>query len=36
LLCHCCNCGLGYFKDNQFILQQSIAYLNRVNPTPSN
>jgi hypothetical protein len=35
LLCHCCNFGLGYFKDNPSILQQSIAYLNCVNSTPS-
>jgi hypothetical protein len=35
LLCHCCNFGLGYFKDNQIILKQSIAYLNCDHTTPS-
>jgi hypothetical protein len=27
LLCHHCNCGLGNFTDNVFILQQAIQYL---------
>lgn len=29
LLCHNCNLGLGYFKDNPEILQKAIAYLKR-------
>jgi hypothetical protein len=28
LLCHCCNMGLGYFKDNQDYLHQALTYLN--------
>lgn len=27
LLCHFCNSGLGYFKDNQTLLQRAIDYL---------
>lgn len=29
LLCGSCNQGLGYFKDNQTLLLEAIAYLNR-------
>ena len=27
LLCHRCNCGLGYFKDNVALVSRAIAYL---------
>lgn len=27
LLCHRCNCGLGYFKDNHGIIERALAYL---------
>lgn len=29
LLCGSCNQGLGYFKDNQSLLLEAVAYLNR-------
>jgi hypothetical protein len=29
LLCHRCNCGLGYFKDSQKHLEDALAYLVR-------
>ena len=29
LLCCKCNCGLGYFQDNVFIMEKAIAYLKR-------
>ena len=29
LLCHHCNSGLGYFKDNTKFLQKAIEYLNK-------
>jgi recombination endonuclease VII len=29
LLCHSCNVGLGFFKDNQVLLEKAIAYLAR-------
>jgi hypothetical protein len=34
LLCHCCNMGLGYFKDNQFNLHQALSYLNHDHKAP--
>lgn len=30
LLCHSCNVGLGKFKDNPYLLQSAIDYLNNV------
>lgn len=27
LLCHRCNCGIGYFKDNIHLMNKAIAYL---------
>lgn len=27
LLCHRCNCGLGYFKDNPALLRKALVYL---------
>ena len=28
MLCHLCNAGLGYFKDNVDVLQKATTYLN--------
>lgn len=31
LLCHRCNCGLGYFKDNLALMHRAVAYLGGFN-----
>jgi predicted RNase H-like nuclease (RuvC/YqgF family) len=31
MLCHLCNAGLGYFKDNVDVLQKATKYLNNFN-----
>jgi hypothetical protein len=32
LLCHSCNSGLGYFKDDIFRMEEAIVYLKRSKP----
>ena len=29
ILCYHCNCAIGHFRDNPFLLQQAIIYLNK-------
>ena len=35
LLCRSCNQGLGHFKDNIYLMEKAIAYLEEFNDTPT-